>query len=212
MALELLEDKETEVDVITVLKAILSVRDESFDVILKHYIAQATILVENHTCRSITNKKWRYTRNHNILYLPRPKIQKITEVKSDGRILDKDEYKIGYTRDTQIIILDANLSDQVNSVEYVAGYDGCIPPVLINTIIDCAAYLFNQNRVHPESADNNALNSILMQDLRRSAFDNSVYCNVDQRNREQVVFLQQSNDIDEHSTLQPAIQSQGYYE
>ena len=56
MALELLEDKETEVDVITVLKAILSVRDESFDVILKHYIAQATILVENHTCRSITNK------------------------------------------------------------------------------------------------------------------------------------------------------------
>lgn len=150
---------------------------------LLQLIAIATEKVEEYTQRSITPKTWEYTHENHVLYLPRPVIQEIIEVKADDKVIDASEYKKGYTRDTVVILLDPKYMDSVNSVTYKAGYLNTddIPDLLVNVIFDYSKALFHQGLGFDNTKDD-----MIEKVLNYTSYAPNIYMNERIRNHAEI--------------------------
>lgn len=151
MSLEILEDKKLLAVDKDMLKVSLGIElaDAKWDEYIEHIIHKATGYVETYTQRTIMLKKLQYTHSNNVLYLPKPHINKIESISSNGELLSESEYKKYHSVDTIVVRLEPKYANNENQVIYWAGYGekpDDIPATLRNIIFDCSRILFEQGQ------------------------------------------------------------------
>lgn len=128
----------------------IDANDTEWDEYLSHIIQKATSYVETYTQRTIMLAKLEYKHHNKVIYLPKPRIHKIIEVKSGNKVLEKDkDYKTYHSVDTMVVMLDKKYENNENTVTYWAGYGDKpenVPATLRNIIFDCARTLFEQGQ------------------------------------------------------------------
>lgn len=119
---------------------------------LVRMITLATHWIEEATGKTLLLKKWAYTNENNILFLPHPPIREILEVRSKRRIFDRDEYVVQDYRWTKKVETPFYWGKRTLTVTYTAGFGETpeeIPPALTQAVLSTVAYLY-ENRGVPQ--------------------------------------------------------------
>lgn len=119
--------------------------DTRYDKELVTAIRQATRCVEDYSKRTLLCTTLEFSSNNRVMYLPRPLIQKVCQVSSNGEILAETEYRKHRVLDTIAIVLKHEYNGKENAIIYEAGYGDCwqsVPKVLNKMVFDCSRYLF----------------------------------------------------------------------